>query len=254
MSPNQLSFYVHIIESPSPENLLDGYTEGRMLCSFLELAQIPCVYNLAVDRTQFTEAMTNRLVQGVQFFNLQPILHFSMHGSHDGIQLTHQREVGEVLKWSDLAESIKPINQAMGGGLGICMSTCGGSHGRKMAEVFRKEDVPMGWIVGSSASVNFCDAALAFCAFYRGIQRGADFGGLIPAVRAASGIDDFAVEFGHLIHEQYAQRMRDTISKLMQSLGSAQIHASAVGTQPTTPPNPFFSPGGPFGLPPRPQQ
>lgn len=252
MSQTPLSFYVHIIESPSPENLLDGYTEGRMLCSFLELAQIPCVYNLAVDCTQFNEAMTTRLVQGVEFYNLQPILHFSTHGNQNGIQLTHQREAGEVLAWNDLANSIKPINQAMGGGLGVCMSTCGGSHGRKMAEVVRKDDVPMGWIVGSSASVSFCDAALAFCTFYRGLQRGAGFDVLIPAVRVASGISDFAVDFGHLIQEQYAQKMREALARALQSLINRPSLTQAAGTAGVHLPNPPF-PFGPSGLPPRPQ-
>jgi hypothetical protein len=247
--PTPLSFYVHIVESPSPANLLDGCTEGRMLCSFLELAHIPCVYNLAVDRTQFQESMTTRLAQGAQFFNLPPILHFSTHGNEDGIQLTHQREAKEVIPWAELANSIKPINQAIGGGLGICMSTCGGSHGRQMAQVVRKEDIPMGWIVGSTASVSFCDAALAFCTFYRGLQRGADFGTLIPAVRAASGISDFAVDFGHLIHQQYEKRLREVMAKLLQGLGKTQPQASS------SPPwlNPPF-PFGPFGLPPSPQQ
>jgi len=65
----------------------------------------------------------------------------------------------------------------------------------------------MGWIVGSSAQVTFCDAALAFCAFYRGLQRGTAFDVLIPAVKAASGIDDFEVEYGHLIQQRYQHEL-----------------------------------------------
>ena len=213
MNTNPLQFYVHIVESPSPTNLLDGYTEGRMLCSFLELAQIPCVYNLAVDRTQFNESMTSRLARGIQWFNLFPILHFSTHGGQEGIQLTNQREAGEFITWNELATFIKPINQGMSGSLGVCMSTCGGSHGRKMAEVVRPEDIPMGWIVGSRTTVNFCDAALAFAVFYRGLQRGAELSDLVTAVRAASGIADFDVEIGHLIRDQYTQKLRDAIDR-----------------------------------------
>lgn len=249
MNGQPLAFYVHIVESPSPENLLDGCTEGRMLCSFLELAQIPCVYNLAVDRTQFHESLSTRLVQGAQAFNLPPILHFSTHGNHEGIQLTSQREGGEVLEWKTLAELIRPINQAIGGGLGVCMSTCGGAHGRRMAEVIRREDVPMGWIVGSTASVSFCDAALAFCVFYRGLHRGAEFASLIPAARAASGIDDFNVDFGHLVHEQYAQRLREAMAALLQNLRQSQGQPQPTANQ--SPPLPPFLQPGLFNFPPQ---
>lgn len=251
MNGQPLQFFVHIVESPSPENLLDGLTEGRMLCSFLELAQIPCVYNLAVDRTQFHESLSTRLVLGVQTFNLLPILHFSTHGNNEGIQLTGQREVGEVLDWKALSELILPINQAFGGELGVCMSTCGGAHGRRMAEVIRREQIPMGWIVGSTASVSFCDAALAFCVFYRGLQRGGDIESLIAAVQAASGISDFNVDFGHLVHEQYAQRVREKLAKLIGSFGQGQSQPqSKVNESPLFHPNlqpGFFnvsSPGG----------
>jgi hypothetical protein len=207
MTDESTSFFVHIVESPSPSDLLDGFTEGRMLCSFLELAQIPCIYNLAVDRTQFNESLSTRMDHGIERFQMEPILHLSMHGNHDGIQLTHQRVAGELITWKELADAIKPVNHSVGGGLGICMSSCGGWHGRQMAQVFQAEDVPMGWIVGSSSTVNLCDVALAFCVFYRGLQRGDSIDLLIPAVKAASGITDFDLALGHVVHQQYRDKL-----------------------------------------------
>ncbi|MEX1228865.1 MAG: hypothetical protein WEB58_01420 [Planctomycetaceae bacterium] len=157
------NFYVHIVESPSPAELLDGITEGRALCSFLDIARIPYSYNLAVDPAQFHAAMTDRVVTAGKAFNgLPPILHFSTHGGEEGIQLTNQRETGIVIPWSDLATYIRPVHRIIGN-IGVCMSCCGGSHGTKMARVISSEEVPFAWIMGSSTQIDLRDAALVLC-------------------------------------------------------------------------------------------
>ena len=216
MSNQPSPFFVHIIESPSPADLLNGLTEGRMLCNFLEIARIPCLYNLAVDLTQFNEAMTNQVRLGVEWFQVPPILHISAHGDENGIQLTHQYEAGELLAWAELAKLIKPISQDLSFRVGVCMSTCGGAHGRKMAQVLRTEDIPMAWIVGTATSVSISDAALAFAVFYRGLQRGSSLNDLVVAMRVASGVSDFNVDFGHLVQQQYAQVIHDLLQSLRQ--------------------------------------
>ena len=63
-------FYVHIVESPAPYELLDGITEGKALCSFLDIADIPYLYNLVVDLDHFKKAMTDRVSEGI---NKSPI-------------------------------------------------------------------------------------------------------------------------------------------------------------------------------------
>lgn len=90
--------------------------------------------------------------------------------------------------------------------------------------------------VGSTDSVNFCDAALAFCIFYLGIHRGANFASLIPAVQAASGISDFNVGFGHLVHNEYSQRLRESMAALFQNLEQSQVQR-----QPTADQSPLLS-------------
>lgn len=192
------NFYVHIVESPSPADLLDGRTEGRALCSFLDIAEIPYYYNLAVDKTQLSVAMTDRIISGGQFFELPPILHFSAHGNDQGIQLTNQREAGLLITWAELSSFVKPIHQVITGGVGVCMSSCGGAHGQKMAQVILPKDVPFAWIVGTPTAVEVRDAALAFGVFYRGFQRGESGDRLLAAVRAASGVDAFNIKFGNL--------------------------------------------------------
>lgn len=203
-------FYVHIVESLTPNELLEGLTQGRALCSFLDLAGIPNLYNLVVDRKRFDVAMRERVDYGIRRFKVLPIVHLTAHGNEQGIQLTHQHDAGELILWKDLAELLKPLHQAIlhytaTAGLGVCMSTCGGIHGRRMAEVMNFQDVPFAWLVGTATSVNIHDAALAFVVFYRGFQRGESQDQLIRAMQVASGVSDFAIEFGHLRQQEYSQ-------------------------------------------------
>jgi hypothetical protein len=208
-------FYVHIIESPSPEELLEGITEGRALCSFLDIAQIPYSYNLAVNPKQFHVAMTARVDEASTRFNLRPILHFSTHGGESGIQLTSQRELEEVIRWDKLAEYIRPIHQIIGD-IGVCMSCCEGANGVKMAEVIREQDIPFAWIIGPLTKIYLRDAALAFAVFYRRFHCGdSDPNNLLEAMRAASGISSFNIWFGDLAQQQYSQAL---LQKSLQSL------------------------------------
>lgn len=196
-------FYVHIVESPSPAELRDLSTEGQALCSVLDIAGIPYSYSLAVDLDEFHIAMTAEVDEAIDEFRKPPILHLSTHGSERGIQLTNQEE----LLWSDLADYIRPINEILDGGLGVCMSCCCGAHGMQMAKVIRRERLPYKWIAGSLADGTIPDVALAYSVFYRRFHCG-DYGDdqdLTDRVRVASGIADFDIWDGERIQENYLQ-------------------------------------------------
>lgn len=207
-------FYVHIVESPSPAELRDLRTEGQALCSVLAVAGIPYSYSLAVDLDQFHIAMTDEVDEAIDEFRKPPILHLSTHGSERGIQLTNQEE----LLWSDLADYIRPLNEILNGGLGVCMSCCGGAHGVQMAEVMRREKLPYKWIAGSFADVMLPDIALAYSVFYRRFHSGdyGDDGDLIKTVRAASGIADFAIWDGKRIQEKYLQGQYEQLVQIIR--------------------------------------
>ncbi len=220
------NFYVHIVECPSPRELLDGQTEGRALCSFLHVAQIPFLYNLAIDDEQFTIALTQRIHYGSQQFGRPPILHLSAHGSDQGIQLAHQRKTQQYIPWSLLARHIRPIRDTWKD-LGLCMSSCGGGHERRMAEVIRAEDVPFAWIVGPTVPVDLRDAALAFAVFYRRLQVGKS-GEAIEAMRVASGVQQFDIAVGDLTQQQYTASVTQAYQ---QPLAQNPPWGQAGGTQ-----------------------
>src|SRR5689334_1005397 len=111
--------FVYIIESPSAYDLLDGRTEGRTLGEALTLAAIPYWYSLAIDKATLTQALGPRLLEAWRALGKLPILHLSMHGNQDGVQLSS----GEFISWHDLRNLLLPLNQALQGGLLICMSS-----------------------------------------------------------------------------------------------------------------------------------
>jgi len=201
------NFYVHIIESPSPEELLDGLTEGRALCSFLDIARIPYSYNLAVNHDQFCIALTDRIEEAASRFNLPPILHLSTHGGEQGIQLTSQRPTGELITWNELRKHIHPIYEFFGA-LGICMSCCRGANGSKMAQVIDAQHVPFSWIIGTETEVDLRDTALAFAVFYRRFACGEkNIEKLLNAMKFASGVYDFNLWSGNLTQQSYSQAL-----------------------------------------------
>ena len=213
-------FYVHIVESPSPEELRGGLTEGKALCAVLDIAGILYSYSLTVDLDQFHIAMTDKVDEAIDEFRKPPILHLSIHGSELGIQLTDQNE----LLWSDLADYIRPINEILNGGLGVCMSCCYGAHGAQMAEVIRRERLPYKWLAGSFADVAIRDVALAYSVFYCRFHWGDyDDGDLINAVRAASGISDFGIWDGERIQEEYEQLVRIIRAKRVERIRAKQM-------------------------------
>jgi len=228
------AFYVHIVESPSPDDLLDGRTEGNTLCSFLELAEIPCQYNLVVDEDYLQVALSMRVLNAVKRFDLPPIIHIAAHGNENGIQLTNQCASKTILPWDRLRGHLTLLGQLLNPKIGLCMSSCGGAHGKKMAAVMRPEEIPMAWIVGTSMKVNYADAALAFAVFYRGLRRGDSESELIKAMRAASGVGDFNIDYGHVVQQQYSKEQMEGLQRALAQLVARKTQSPGQPTSGTT--------------------
>ncbi len=185
--------FVYVIESPAPHDLLDGRTEGRVLTEALLLAGIPHWYSLASDRAMLLESLGNRLREASRHHNnkLLPILHLSMHGSHQGVALTN----GEFISWYDLRGLLLPLVQAMQGSLLVCMSSCFGSAGCRMA--MYQDNEPHFWaLVGNTASATWADAAIAYISFYHLFFKGFDIKICVDSMKVASGDHNFTFFLG----------------------------------------------------------
>jgi len=179
--------FVHIVESPSADDLLDGRTEGRVLVEALRLAQIACWYNLAVNEDALRRALTERLCEAVRATQQQPLLHLSAHGAPQGIGLTS----GEFLGWDALREMVTPINQALQGKLLLCMSACYSFEACRMA-MAHQGSLPFYGLVAHTGPASWPDAALAFMTFYHHVlTKRSTIEDAVTAMRAASGDEHF---------------------------------------------------------------
>jgi hypothetical protein len=213
----QLGF-VHIIESPSANDILDGRTEGSALSEILNLAKIPHSYNLVTNLETFSLALSTRLLEAFNIWKLPPILHLSMHGDEQGVGLTNDT----ALSWDNLRELLAPLNNEMGGGLLICMSSCFGSNGIKMA-MHESTDQPFWALVGNNSSVSWEDAAVAYVTFYHLFFKGIPVAQCVERMKWASNDDRFEWWSGHEVKAswtEYTAKFRQkTDSELIRRAG-----------------------------------
>lgn len=184
----RLKFFVHVVESPSPVDLYHRRGEGEMLRQAISLNQIPCSLRVAVNLEAFTAAIRIGLHEAMETYpNALPILHISAHGFADGIQLSS----GQILFWNQLRELLIPLNRALAGGLIVCMSTCEGYSGQRMAMVTGSDDHPFWAIVGNCDKPTWPETAVAFATLYHLVANGRNMVDAVSAMRVASGNDNF---------------------------------------------------------------
>jgi hypothetical protein len=203
--------FVYIIESPKPEDLLDGRFEGRVLAEALNLAGIRYSYSLAIDRDVFAHCMGPRLLYEILQLRSLPILHLSMHGDLNGIALTD----GDYIEWSELAELIGPLAKILEGKLIICLSACYSAAGCRMA-MTNSSDLPFGLLVGSLSQVAWADAAVAYVAFYHRLFKGASAHEAVEAMKSASGESDFAVFYAPTVRESWIKWVSENTEACVQ--------------------------------------
>ena len=207
-------FFVYVIESPSPADLLDGRSEGRVLWEALKLSDIRSWYSLVTDPVTLGEALGPRLPEAMRINDpaWRPILHFSMHGDSDGCVLTD----GSRLKWEDLRNRLQPLSGALhakGIPLVVGMSSCFGSWAKKMAE---SEGQPVfTLLVGHPGEANWADLAVGFVAFYHRLFGGAHPTVAVKAMKMASGNDLFESQEGEAVQLQWriGEMMKDPKSR-----------------------------------------
>lgn len=196
--------FVFIIESPSEFDILDGRTEGRTLCEALRLAGTDAYYSLSVSKEMFQCSLTERLSAAYQNFHKFPIIHISAHGDENGIALTN----GDYIPWDELRAMLSPLNKIMQGGLLICMSSCFGASGCRMA-MHEDDELPFWALIGHHGSAGWSDAAVAYVSFYHNFFKGKSVEASVAAMCSASGDNGFLYRYGRLVKEGWAQYMNE---------------------------------------------
>ena len=215
--------YVYIVESPAPGDLFDGRTEGLALQEALKAIDASSSYVVATTLQQFQRAFAVGFPDshfGLQFIRRAggntPIIHLSMHGDADGIQLTD----GTIVSWHDLRTILSPINELFQSGVMVCLSTCQGAGGMRLS--MYEVGKPFYATVGSSKEVYWSDALVAYITFYHwwGQPFPVSAYTCVDRMRAASRHESFMVFSGTESQQAYLSHVA------AQRLGSQMAPAA----------------------------
>jgi hypothetical protein len=174
--------HVCILESPSAQDILDNRREGFALSEALGLAGIRNEYFAICDRDTLGIAVkrvcafaaSRKLspltgAAGEFFSHPRLFLHFSGHGNEDGLGLTN----GDFIPWEELTGIVADMTKGLGlchgedvpvSLVALCMSSCCGLHGRKMA--VDPKACPFVFLVGPHKPVSWNDSLTAYITFY----------------------------------------------------------------------------------------
>ncbi|HYL89978.1 MAG TPA: hypothetical protein VEU32_14580, partial [Burkholderiales bacterium] len=125
-----------------------------------------------------------------------------------------------------------PINQAVGGCLLVCMSTCEGYAGTCMAMEPNGEH-PFFALVGNSGKPTWGDTATAFLSFYHLFAKGHYLADAVSGMRVASGDEAFflrTAEDAKRGYIEYLEKLasgQETLSPIDTGLAPAGLLGSA---------------------------
>ena len=193
-------FFVFVIESPSAVDLYHRRSEGEIVRQAVELNGLHCVVKTAISLAAFNACLKIGLSQAMDALPGHiPLLHISAHGDAHGIQLSNDY----LMSWLDLKEHLRPVNQALGGSLVVCMSSCEGYSGTRMAMHIGEDDLPYFALIGCGSQPTWGETAVAYTTLYHQLWRGEPVGDAVAAMRVASGNDKFFVEHAQTIRQDY---------------------------------------------------
>lgn len=218
----RIKFFVFVIESPSAVDLYHRRSEGDIVRQAVELNGIPCVVKTAISMTAFDACLKIGLSEAMN--NLPgfiPLLHISAHGDKEGIQLSD----GEVIQWQSLREHLRPVNQAVGGSLIVCMSSYEGYMGVRMAMFPEDSGLPYYALIGCGSKPTWAETAVAFATLYHQLNRGEHISIAVEAMRVAFGNQMFWLEHAENSRQGYIAYINSTTTPEVAQANLEQLVA-----------------------------
>lgn len=221
----RLKFFVFVIESPSSVDLYHRRSEGEILQQAANLNQISCIVKTTINYEAFEAALKIGLKEAMDIFQGSiPILHISAHGFAGGIQLSS----GEIISWEQLADLLRPLNEALGNSLLLCLSCCEGYSGIRMAMTEEDKKHPYYAIVANGEKPLWSDTAVAYSTFYHLIAKGHFIRDAVNAMQIASGNDRFWIETAEGAKQTYIEH----ISNVNAQEAQQQLEENANSEEP----------------------
>lgn len=216
LPPEQrIRFFVFVIESPSAVDLYHRRSEGDILKQTLELNGIICIVKTAISLDAFDACLKIGLLTAMKAYpDYIPLLHISAHGDTNGIQLSNTY----IMEWCELEEHLRPINKALNGSLVVCMSSCEGYSGTRMAMTPENPEFPYLALVGTGNKPTWAETTVGYITFYHQLCRGEHINNAVLAMQVASGNDRFWVE--------YAENSRRNYLELINTITPAAAQAN----------------------------
>ncbi len=201
LPPEQrVKFFVFVIESPSAVDLYHRRSEGDIVRQAVELNGIMCVVKTAISREAFIACLKVGLSEAMSNMpGFIPLVHISAHGDAHGIQLSD----GYLMSWAELKDHLRPVNHALGGSLVVCMSSCEGYSGVRMAMHINEADLPYFALVGCGSQPTWGETAVGYATLYHQLWRGEYIDHAVQAMRVASGNQLFFLEHAEKSRQGY---------------------------------------------------
>ena len=205
LPPDQRSkVFVFVIESPSAVDLYHRRSEGDIVRQAVELNGLHCVVKTAISQTAFNACLKVGLSQAMDIFPGHiPLLHISAHGDAHEIQLSD----GYLMSWVELKDYLRPVNEALGGSLVVCMSSCEGYAGIRMAMHVDEADLPYLALIGCGTKPTWGETAVAYATLYHQLWRGEPVSEAVNAMCVASGNEQFFVEHAESSRQAYVAHL-----------------------------------------------
>ncbi|WP_158756021.1 hypothetical protein [Dyella sp. S184] len=223
LPPEQrIKFFVFVIESPSAVDLYHRRSEGEIVRQAVELNGIKCTVKTAISFLAFDACLKVGLSEAMgQMPGFIPLLHISAHGDANGIQLSD----GYNMSWVQLKDLLRPINQALGGSLVVCMSSCEGYSGTRMAMHPEESDLPYFALIGCGAQPTWGETAVAYATLYHQLWRGERIDNAVQAMRVACGNEFFFLEHAEKSRQNYIEYL-NTVNPAQAQENLEQIVAN----------------------------
>jgi len=218
----RVRFFVFVIESPSAADLYHRRSEGEIVRQAVELNGISCVVKTAISAQAFDACLKVGLAEAMsQMPGFVPLLHISAHGNAHGIQLSD----GYSMPWAELKDHLRPVNQALGGSLVVCMSSCEGYAGIRMAMHIEEAELPYLALIGCGAQPTWGETAVGYATLYHHLWRGEHISDAVQAMRVASGNNFFFLEHAEKSRQDYITHI-NTVNPARAQANLEQIVAN----------------------------